>query len=368
MASCYNAVMSGWRKFGVVVAAMLLPLVLLAWGLVFTSYSMLATPDRLKQVLETSGVYETFISDILNQTHNNEGGQPAKEDGVAIPTNHPEVKKAIHDAASPEFLKAQVEGFLDSIYAWLRGETAHLAFQIDLTEVKAKLGEGLVSAARDRLASLPACSGPINPSAEFDAFTAECLPRGIDANAAAEQFRSEIDKLIENPVITQDDIKNKEGKPLEQQLQAFPGLYSRMVSWMWLGAVLALLLAVAVVLLSVPWRAGLKRAGIIFVSVGGISIVLAALGAFLIKRVAETVGGEGGIQSSALNVISQLVDGFRFWWVWFGVVVLALGIAALITSLILRHKETPLRASAAMPEPETAAPADKSQEKPEKKS
>lgn len=323
-----------WRKLGVVLAAALLPVMLFAWGLTFTTYQMFATPDRLKQALDTSGIYDTFVNDLLAQTENREGQQ---EGEYAIPTSNPEVQAAVKNAASPTFLQSQVEGFLDNIYTWIQGESEQLAFQIDLTEVKTKLADGLVSAARTRLATLPACNGPVDPAA-FDPFTAECVPRGLDANLAAEQVRSEVDKLIKNPVITQNDIKNDQSQTLEQQLQAIPTAYSRLVLGLWLGVGLILLLAAALVLLSLTRRAGLKRAGIIFTSVGVATIVLAVVGAFVIKRLTETLSGEGAVQAGGLNIISQLADGFRGWWLVFGFAVLVLGVAALISLFFIKSK------------------------------
>lgn len=324
--------MNTWRKLGVALSASFLTIALFGWGFVFTSYQMLAGPERLKETLETSGVYETLVNDVLKEAE-----KRTDQGDQKIATELPEVQQAIKNAATPDVLKSQVEGFLDSTYGWIRGESEGLAFQIDLTEVKAKLGDNLAASASSRLATLPTCSGTAPPES-FDPFTAGCIPRGLDKNAAVAEVRSEVDKAIKDPLITQDNL-NGQGESLEQKLQAVPTIYNNLVLGMWLGALLVALFTVGVVFLSSTWRAGLKRVGIIFVSVGAISAGLAMLSAFLIKQAAKNLTNEGEIQHSALNIVSQLADGFRGWWLIFGIIILVLGVAALVIPKFIKPEK-----------------------------
>ncbi|MGH7158294.1 MAG: hypothetical protein ACREGD_04480 [Candidatus Saccharimonadales bacterium] len=335
--------MSFWRKSGVVVVAALLPVVLFAWGLFFATHQMVAAPDRLKQTLETSGIYQTLVGDILRQTENSEAAPDGEKQ--ATPTDQPEVQQAVKAAASPEFLKSQVERFLDDIYAWVRGDSERLEFQIDLTETKARLADGLASAVNSRLASLPECSGSVSAGSfvSFDPFTAECVPRGLDSGAATAQIRSEVDKLIEKPLITQDDIKNDQGQPLGQQLQALPVAYNGLVLGTRLGALAVVLLAGALILLSIPWRAGLKRVGIVFVVVGGATSLLALGGTFVFKRLSEGLGGGKGFDS-AITLAHLFADGFRTWWLGYGLFLLLLGIAALVALNFIKQRREPAAA------------------------
>lgn len=301
-----------------------MPLLLFIWGLVFSIYQVASTPDRAKDALQTSGIYDTFVSDALKQSEE----EAQQGEGENIPTDQPEVKQIIHNAASPEFLKTQVEGFLDDAYAWISGETEHLQLEINLTEAKAKLSEGLVQHTTNRLNTLPACSGN-TIHGDFDPLTAECLPPGTDKQAAATKIREEIDKQFKDPVITQDDISKDGGQSLEEQLQAVPKIYGNITLGLWIGALIIVLLAAGIVWLSTTRREGLKRAGIVFTTTGAITVVISLLSAYGLKKAVESLE-EGEVQTSAVNVLRILAEDLRTWWLGFGIIVLLLGIAAIV--------------------------------------
>lgn len=315
-------------------AAWLLPILLFAWGALFSAYQMYSTPDRLKAALEKSGVYETLVSDVLSHAENE-----AKSGEQQIATNEPDVKKVIQNAASPEYLQTQVEGFLDGIYSWLQGESEHLALTIDLSGVKTELISGLTQVAHERLASLPVCDTNTELSPDsFDPLSAECIPRGADKNLAVEKIRNEIDQKFKDPVLTQDDLQGKDGVPLEEKLSGVRTTYNNFTLGLWVGGLLILLCTAGVILLSPTLRSGLKRASLIFMSVGGVSVVLALFASYVIKKAAEALTAEGSIQHSVLGIINQLADGFRGYWLWYGIIILVLGAVSLVTSIILKNK------------------------------
>lgn len=315
--------MSFWRKFGIVVAAALLPVLLFGWGLVLSAYNVYGTPDRIKHAFNTSGIYNTLVGDILEQ---NKSEQPSSEGEISV--DRPEINKIVQDAASPEFLKTQLEGFLDGAYAWIRGESEQLRVQINFEEVKTKLIAGLSQYATDRLNTLPVCAAGAGNTESFDPLNAECIPKGTNKQAAVDKIKAQIDKQFSDPVITQDDIA-KDGQSLQEQLAAIPRIYGHLVLGMWLGAVLILLLAAAVILLSVPWRAGVKRVGIVFMIVGGVSALLAVISAYALKKAAESLG-ENELQASAVTVGRYLAEDFRTWWLGFGIVIFVLGLGAVL--------------------------------------
>lgn len=324
------------RKAGVFLAASLLPLVLFSFGLGFSILQVYGQPDRIKNALETSNAYDTFISDMLSEARSSANGL-----GEGIPADRPEVKQIIENAVSPEYLKGQTEGFLDGIYAWVKGESKQLQLEINFTDARTRLADGLAQYAANRAASLPPCTTPVDP-ATFDAMNAECLPPGISPAAAAEIVRQEVNnEIFEDPVITQDDLKNDQGEPLQQQLQDVQGAYDGLVTGLWVSGILALLLAAAVILLSKPWRAGVKRAGIIFISVGALSAALAAVGAFLFKQLAESLAAEGSVQSSLANVASILANDFRTWWLGYGIILLVLGVGGLVALKFVKAGKEP---------------------------
>jgi len=327
---CYNALMSFWRKAGLVIIGSLLPLLLFSWGFLFSAYQVFGTPDHIKNALKESGIYNTLVSDIMSQPQDKEGQAKTEE----IPVDQAEVKRIIGDAAPPAYLQLQVEKFLDVTYNWVNGQNEHLQVEIDLTEVKTKLRESLGQHTTARLQSLPVCSGPVDPEA-FDPLKAECLPKGTDINAAAEKIKAEVDKAFKDPVITQDDI----GHSLEQQLHAAPVAYQSITKGLWALGLLIVMLTAGLLLLSQPWWRGLKRVGITFIAVGAASGLLAFFAAFGLKKAAETLKQEGELQASAVTVFKLLAEDLRTWWLGFGIAVVVLGIAALVTKKLLKKPE-----------------------------
>lgn len=346
------------RKFGLVVCSTLLPISLFSFGLSFSVYQVYGTPDHIKTALEESGIYDTFISDVIENAKQEEG---QSQDNTDIPVDQPEVKQIISQAASPEFLQSQAEGFLDGIYAWARGDSKELKLNVDLTDAKARLADGLAQYAVNRAASLPACTAAdlslVQPG-DFDVLNAPCVPPGTDVNAAAEKIRQEIngDEFLKDAHITAEDIKNKEGKTLEEQLKEVPGIFDRVVKGIWLSAMLAIVLSAAIVALRRPWRAGLKQVGITYLSVGGTITVLAIAGAFVITAIAEAVAKDGALQNSLAEIIKILVGDFQVWWLGCGIVVLVLGIAMLVSLRFIKagkEPEEPKELSGSKPEKPT---------------
>ncbi len=339
--TCYNALMSFWRKAGLFIAGALLPLLLFVWGLVFSVYNVLGTPDNIKHAIETSGIYQSFARDALQQQQNKQEGQSTEE----IPLNQPEVQQIVSNAASPEILQREVEKFLDGAYAWISGESQRLNLEINLTDIKTKLTDGLTQHATNRLNTLPTCDMSVqmvNP--EFDVFSATCVPKGLDKNTAINNVRTEVDKAFKDPVITQEDIKNDNGKTLEEQLQAIQTSYQNIALGLWIGIFLILLCTAGVVWLSQTWRAGLKRAGWVFTGIGALSAGLAILAAYVLGKIVEQLGTDNA-QASAIAVLKTLAGDLRNWWMGFGIVVLLLGIAALVAPRFIKtdeptHKES----------------------------
>lgn len=323
--ACYNALMSFWRKAGLFIAGALLPLLLFVWGLIFSVYNVLGTPDNIKHALQSSGIYKTFAHDVLQQQQKQD-----QQSGEEIPLNQPEVQQIVEQAASPEILQREIEKFLDGAYNWISGESEQLTAELNLTDIKAKLTDGLTQHATGRLNSLPVCSSAPSNIQDFDTFSATCIPKGLDKNAAVNDIRAEVDKAFSDPVVNQDDIKNDQGKTIEEQLNAIPAAYQNITLALWIGILLILLSTAGVIWLSQTWRAGLKRAGWVFVSIGGLSAAMVILAAWGLGKIVEQLGTDN-IQASAVTVLKTLAGDLRTWWLGFGVLVLLLGIAALIS-------------------------------------
>lgn len=312
------------RKSGVVLAASFLPVLLFGFGLTLSIYNVFGTPDHLKRALVSSGFYDNLVDNLVQQANTETSTNKDR-----IPLDQPRVRQIIQGAAPPARLQQLVEGVLDNTYAWARAETPQLSFSLDLSDVKANLSEGLAAYASERSASLPVCAGA--PSAEYNPLEATCIPPGVSPAQAAEQIRAQINEnVLKDPIISSDSIETEDGKPVAEQLRPASDIFEGMKKGMWLSGITSLLLAVAIVLLSKPWQNGLKRLGVIFISVGAITSVTAILLVVIANKAAENLAGQGGLQAGVSKVLGVLAGDFRAWLLGFGITLLVLGIGALV--------------------------------------
>jgi len=259
------------------------------------------------------------------------------------------------------------------LYAWLQGKTPKLEFAIDLTGVKQGLADGLGQYVEQRAAALPACPAGTPVGQDIDPFSATCLPRGVNPAQLAAEARGQIlnGEFLKENTITADSLKTENGKTIEQQLAAVPNAYKKM-SWAVYGTgLLALLLAAAVVVLSVNWRSGLKKVSTIFIVVGLISAFVGWLSGFGIDKASEFA--KQPLQQSGVKVAQQLSEGLREWWMWYGIALAAAGIVTLIVLRFTKSKTLPMDDEAEKPaggeagEPAPAAgekPKDETKQKP----
>ena len=341
---CDNTSMNVFKKSLLGLCALLLTIVLFLFGLVFGLNQIFGTPDALKSTLKESGFYQSVVGDALDQAQKEQSADEQNQ----IPIDNPEVRNVIKSAASPEFLQSQVEGTLDSVYAWLQGKTPKLTFSIPLGDTKTKLADGLYQYAERRLASLPACAPGAVPNTGVDPFSAACLPQGVGAAAIADEARNKImnGDFMKDTTITADSLRTGGGKTLEEQLQALPAAYQG-VRWATFAAgFLALLLAAAVVLLSVNWRSGLKKVGIIFVVVGGLTAAFSRIAGVGLGKLDELA--KEPLQLSGVKVGQALGNDLRDWWLCYGTVLIALGAVTLIVLHFTRNKT----AETIVPQPE----------------
>lgn len=313
----------------------LLVIVLYVFGVALGLYQVFSTPDAIKGALRDSGIYQSVVGDVLKQAQK---GQPAEGQEGGIPLDNPQVQSLIQSAASPELLQTQAEGALDSAYAWLRGETLNLAFTVELGDAKTKLADELGKFLEQNLAGLPACAPGSASGQNLDPFNATCLPEGVSAAQAAAQAKNELlnGEFLKETTFTADDVKTDGDRTLEQQLQAIPQTYQA-IKWALFGTgVLALLLAVAVVFLSINWRSGLKKLSIVFIVVGSIHVLFSWLAGMGFGRLAEFA--KEPLQQSAVKVGQALAGDLRGWWMWYGIALLVVGAVTLVVLRLTKPK------------------------------
>lgn len=320
------------RKLLVAALCALLPLTLFGFGLLFSLHQALGNPDNVKGALRESGIYNSAVSDLLNQKESSTDPGTTDE----IPTDRPEVKDAIEKAFPPATVEDKVNAVLDGTYAWIRGDTEQLQFEVDLSDARIELANNLGAYARARAATLPDCPASQPITADFDVFNATCKPAGVDLNLVEAQAKHEVltSDLLDNSTITANNLTDEAGRTLDERLKGVPQAYSKLVTGLYLSGAMAIALMAGAIFLSPSRRSGSRRVAIIVLGVGVSSTVLAWVSSFVANQLAENISKNdisNSLQTSLLEIVRILVHDIRIWWMGFGILLIALAAGSLLT-------------------------------------
>jgi len=332
------------RRFGVTVAAFMLPAAFLTFGFLLSFGQVLRSPDSLKDALAEGAIYESAVTDLVRQSDGevNTGPQQA-----GVLSGQEEVRQAVADAVPAAVLEDHTAQIIDGVYAWLRGETTTPVFQVDLTEIRDTLAVNLSEQAKFRAGQLPPCEPSVTVTLQsFNPFEASCLPAGISPDMVAQKTNNEVlaSDLFKDPVLDAQDIQGSDGKQLQEQLKPVSDIYNAVQDFTILGGIAAVGLAAIVVFASKPLHAGLRRLGMMLLGVGVGTVGLALLGGIVMNAIAETAtrsSGEAAIQTAIVRAVQLLIGDVRTWWLGFGIVVLLLGAGALVGQYILKKRGSP---------------------------
>ncbi|HLZ15140.1 MAG TPA: hypothetical protein VKQ34_04085 [Candidatus Saccharimonadales bacterium] len=330
--------MNPLRKLAVVLAVTFLPLALWGAGLTWSIHQVFGTPQHLEGALNTSGIYHDIVGEILSKVQADQANKGTPNTDT-IPINQPEVQAIIKQAFPPQYLQGQTNQIVDAIYGWLQGKQPALAFSVDLNSAKQQLANGVGQYAQARLSTLPACTPDQIPSGDVDPFSAACVPPGFDVAGAAAKARDTIlnGNFLQNANLTADSIKTSDGKTLGQQLRVAPRTYHKATLGVYALGVLAVLLSVAIIFLSQTWRAGLRKAAIVYISVGAVTVLVSWLITFGLHKavlaLGKTTDASKALEQSILKVVEILAQDVRTYWMNYGLVLLSLGIVGLVVTL-----------------------------------
>ena len=270
------------RKFFLVLATTVLPIFLFTAAVDFGIVRILGNPAPVKETLADSGIYSSAVNSALDQAKQVSGvsGQ--------VPLSDPAIRSAAAQAFNPQFIQQSTETVIDSFYQWLDGQTPLPDFRIDLTNVKTQFAANVAEAARQRAATLLVCT-TANPSTNFEAFSASCLPKGLTPAAVATNVQNTITNgqgFLDHPIVTADSIKSNGSNVsvFADQLKNLPSQYQKAKKTPLILAVLTLIMLVGVVFLSSSWKRGLHRAGMTLAIIGVFILVLA----WAVNRVVTT--------------------------------------------------------------------------------
>ena len=347
--------MKSSARVGQRAALVFLPLALLLFGSFGGLYSILGSPQAIKETLHQSGVYNLTLADVVPKASEGEGAGNT-EQASDIPANQAAVQQALQNAFPPAELQTQVGSVLDSTYDWLNGRSQTLNFKLDLTDARQKFADSLAQYVQSRLATLPFCPAntPIDPN--LDPFTATCKPTGTDEAALAAKTKQTVldSKFLQNAQFSPTDLHDSKAQEVNSRLQALPRGY-RLLKWgTYLSAALAMVCAATAIMLADPRRRGVRKVAVVCIVVGALSIATAWLTSFgvdlLLQRVHSVATNP--LQDKLIKAGSLLLGRLEAWWLWFGIVLATVGAGSLIGLWILGRRAGHSAATTAAPSPE----------------
>jgi hypothetical protein len=351
------------RSLLALIAALFSALLILT-AIDFGILGVVGSPVPVKKILSESGIYNSVVSSALDQAKKSSSG------GSEVSLMDPLVKKAAEDSFNPQVVQSSTEKVIDGIYNWLDGKSAQPDFNVDLSSVKADFAEKAASAAKFHADSLPICT---TVPTTTDPFSATCLPRGVTSVQVGEQAKNDVlngQGFLDNPTLTADSVKNPDtGQSVfDNKLKDAPKRYQTFKKAPFVLAILTLLAAIAIIFLSQTKRRGVRRVGITLTIIGGLLFFFAwAFSKGVEKQVIPMIKLDNSVlQLSVRRLASDAVHQIAHNYLIFGGVYLALGVLAIIVSMLIgRNKKTPEAAQEKTPAPSSASkPASKPAQKP----
>ena len=362
--------MSLGRKALLVVSSTLLAFFLLAAALDFGLVKIVGSPEPIKKILADSDIYKSLVSNGLD------AAKKTTSDSGEVGLNDPAVRAAAEATFTPQFLQNTANQTIDSIYAWLNGQTTEPDFNIDLNSVKNTFADKVAEAARQKAASLPVCTGPVDTNTS-DPFSLTCLPPGLTPDQVATDVRSTIingEGFLDNPVISADSVKTAGSNvsifasDLKETPRAFQGFKSTPT----ILAVLAFLALIMVFFLSANRLTGLRHIGFNLLGVGIFLIIfgLAANTAVKNKVIPAIKLDSSVLQTNIRTIVYDVVHNIDGTYLLIGTIYTSVGALAVGGVYYIHRKHPPagiLRPASETESTATAPPVVKPKPKPPKK-
>lgn len=327
------------KKILLFIASSLLVSSLLLTATFWILTATIGNRNTVKNWINDSGTYDNFVEQIVATTQENLDKQPensSEADSDEESIDPETLSNVAKEAFSPEFLKTSFEKVIDGSYDWLEKETDSLQFDVDFSDAKTALADGLVDEAVRRGNELPECQTLAVPQ-ELDIFSAECLPPGTDVRALAEDIRRKFfsnEELLPDPTLTAEDIKLNISDSGDQKsiseisktdLKEVPRWYGLAKNLAWFMALTVAALSLMVLFLSATKRNGAKHLAKSFLT----AAILIGASAFILQRLpldfaskdtaiessGETLS-EGFGETIAKPLVEQAIDtvtGYQYW-------------------------------------------------------
>lgn len=307
----YNVVMQLLRRGGSGFLLLLFQLLLLVFPIVLALRLILGSPAIIQGTIKESGVYDQLVPALLNQS-----ATEAAQNGDAE-TAQLLAQQGIRDAAqksfSPQALESTTNQAIDGFYAWLQGKTNTPEVTIDLSPYRQNLIENLHAYALEQTNKLPTCTlqqlRELQEQSPENVLNAKCLPAGISAQDAADQFSEQLineNGFLRNPTIRSQDLKDANGAPIFDAADWLPTVYRWLMIAPWAIGGLILLTALGSILLHEErWR-GVRRVGIALVVTGLLLLAGSTAYWLLVGNIDRFITGPtGDLQATVSKIMAS---------------------------------------------------------------
>lgn len=307
-------------------------------------------PGTVKKLISESGLYDTLVPNILQQTKNIE--TPIGN----FSTTDPAIQKAATQAVSPQYIQQNAESAIDNVYQWLDGKVEQPTFKFDLSGPKNNFSQSVAAAAQQRLSGLPACSNAqslqILESGQLDVNTISCLPRGVSAETAAATVKASLANsgFLDKVDLSASSIKDSNNQPVFEQtkIKNIPKQYQRAKKIPPVLSILTILTGVGIVFLSSSWQKGLRHVGINLVVIGVVMLLFSwALNRTVSTKIVPKIKVDNAVFQTDIRKLatdlSQQIDK-NYWF--FGGLYTVVGAGSITAAEVFRRRALPAKITA----------------------
>jgi len=339
-----------WIRKGTVHLLSLLLFVALVGGVLSASAAAtVSKPAKIEGWLKQSNFYSALSTHTIDQAE--QASSSVSRGAVSISFKDPAIQQIAKSTLSPQVTQQYTTTFLNSNYAWLKGNINSPNFAIDLTGLKQKFAAQVGRAVQANLEDLQLCSvsqlSQLQTEQPVDVFNLPCLPVTLDPQSVATEvsqaFESS-DAYLSNAKITASSLNPNhpsQGKPYYQRLSGAPKAYRWIVKLPWICAVAAIVFLFGIFFLAPRKRRGLRRISIVFLLAAIVLIAIKFIADGVLKSVEHTIFKKydaGSLQQSLtnfLNILERHLTNIDLMW---GVLFLVI---ALLGFVVLRVKRQP---------------------------
>lgn len=332
-------IMQFLRHLGLGLSVSVFSLLLVVFAAALTTYAVLDRPAPLKNALQTSGIYNVFVSRTLAEKQ-----AQGEIDVPATGAARDAINRAVQDALSPSFVQQTAERSVDQAYAWLHGKTPQLGLAINANDAKQRFADSIAAYVQQKATSLPVCTQAVPVPTTLDELLAlNCRPAVIPPALLAAAARQEALKtqFFDQLVLTTNNLQDEQGRPLSEKLEAVPRAHRYFMLSLYIMPAVLLLCALAIIFCSATRRGGMKRVGHMLLWAGVFNIGWALAITWILTNLSgrlTSTGEAAAFESNVLRIVDSLAAGLRTWWVAVGIAYVLIGIALFVTVRLLNKR------------------------------